>query len=171
MQKRMSNIVKKTNEKEKLRKKFGSILDHPLFETRFKKMFGDNSKEMEKKYLPPHELSKYYAPTKPFQQQSRQERMKKDQEMEKQAVEDQELKRLANKARKKKKEAHKEYYGYGIVPPIYPSKILVNLVKLLTQIYEGYTSKKVVNETKRLLNTLYNNKIITETVYNHLANI
>ena len=66
---------------------------------------------------------------------------------------------------------YKKYKGYGIVPPIYPSKILVNLVKLLTRIYEDYASKKVLNETKRLLNTLYNNKIITETVYNHLANI
>ena len=49
--------------------------------------------------------------------------------------------------------------------------MLVNLVKLLTRIYEGYASKQVVNETKRLLNALYSNKIITETVYNHLANI
>ena len=49
--------------------------------------------------------------------------------------------------------------------------MLVNLVKLLTRIYEGYASKEVLNETKRLLNTLYNNKIITETVYSHLANI
>ena len=92
------------------------------------------------------------------------------QEMEKQAK-DQQLGRLKNKARKRRKKANKEYYGYGIVPPIYPSKMLVNLVKLLTRIYEGYASKEVLNETKRLLNTLYNNKIITETVYNHLANI
>ena len=91
--------------------------------------------------------------------------------MEKQAAKDQELKRLANKTRKRAKEEHKEYYGYGIIPPIYPSKMLVNLVKLLTRIYEGYASKDVLNETKRLLNTLYNNKIITETVHNHLANI
>ena len=53
----------------------------------------------------------------------------------------------------------------------HPSKMLVNLVKLLARIYEGYTSEQVINGTKRLLNTLYNNKIITETVYNHLANI
>ena len=134
-------------------------------------MFDDNSKKMEKKYLSPHEQSKYYVPTKPSkQEQSWQERIKKDQEMEKRAK-DQELERLANKSRKRRKEAHKEYYGYGIVPPIYPSKMLVNLVKLLTRIYEDYASKKVVNETKRSLNTLYNNKIITEAVYNHLANI
>ena len=49
--------------------------------------------------------------------------------------------------------------------------MLVNLIKLLARIYEGYALKEVVNETKRLLNTLYNNKIIAETVYNHLANI
>ena len=53
----------------------------------------------------------------------------------------------------------------------HPSKMLVNLVKLLARIYEGYTSEQVINGTKRLLNTPYNNKIITETVYNHLANI
>ena len=47
--------------------------------------------------------------------------------------------------------------------------MLVNLVKLLARIYEGYASKQVLNETKCLLNSLYNNK--TETVYNHLANI
>ena len=64
-----------------------------------------------------------------------------------------------------------DQFGYGIVPPIYPTKMLVNLVKLLARIYEGYTSEQVINGTKRLLNTLYNNKIITETVYNHLANI
>ena len=58
MQKQMSNIVKKTNEKEELRKSFGSTLDHPVFEARFNKMFDDNSKEMEKKYLSPHEQSK-----------------------------------------------------------------------------------------------------------------
>ena len=49
MQKRMSNIVEKTNEKEELRRSFGSALDHPVFEARFNKMFDDNSKEMEKK--------------------------------------------------------------------------------------------------------------------------
>ena len=126
-------------------------------------------KKWKKRYLSPHEQSKYYVPTKPSkQEQSWQERIKKDQEMEKQAAKDQELERLVNKSRKRRKEAHKEYYGYGIVPPIYPGKMLVNLVKLLTRIYEGYA---VVNETKRLLNALYNNKIITETVYNHLANI
>ena len=53
----------------------------------------------------------------------------------------------------------------------HPSNMLVNLVKLLARIYEGYTSEQVINGTKRLLNTLYNNKIITETVCNHLANI
>ena len=88
--------------------------------------------------------------------------------MEKQAT-DEELQRLVNKPRERTKEAYKKYYGYGIVPLIYPSKMLVNLVKLLTRIYEGYGSKNVLNETKRLLNTLCNNKIITETVYNHLA--
>ena len=88
--------------------------------------------------------------------------------MEKQ---DKELERLKNKAIKRRKKANKEYNGYGIVPPIYPNKMLVNLVKLLARIYEGYASKQVVNETKRLLNSLYNNKIITETVYNHLAKI
>ena len=90
--------------------------------------------------------------------------------MEKQ-VKDKELERLKNKASKLKKKANKEYYGYSIVPPIYPSKMLVNLIKLLIAIYEGYASEQVINETKRLLNTLYNNKIITEIVYNHLANI
>ena len=90
--------------------------------------------------------------------------------MEKQ-VKDKELERLKNQASKLKKKANKEYYGYGIVPPIYPSKMLVNLIKLLIAIYEGYASEQVINETKRLLNTLYNNKIITEIVYNHLANI
>ena len=49
--------------------------------------------------------------------------------------------------------------------------MLINLIKLLARIYEGYASEQVVSETKRLLNTLYNNKIITQTVYNHLANI
>ena len=93
------------------------------------------------------------------------------QEMEKQVTKDKELERLKNKASKLRKEANKEYYGYGIIPPIYPTKMLISLIKLLTRIYEGYTSKQVVNKTKRLLNTLYNNKIITETVYNHLANI
>ena len=71
------------------------------------------------------------------QQQSWEERIKKNQEMEKQAK-DQELQRLVNKSREITKKMHKEYYGYGIVPPIYPSKMLVNLVKLLTRIYEGY---------------------------------
>ena len=134
-------------------------------------MFDDNSKEMEKKYSLPYEQSKYYVPTKPpKQQQSWQERIEKDQEMEKQ-VKDKELERLKTKASERRKKANKEYYGYGKVPPIYPTKLLVNLIKLLTRIYEGYASKKVVNETKRLLNTLYNNKIITQTVYNHLSNI
>ena len=91
--------------------------------------------------------------------------------MEKQVTKDKELERLVNESRKRRKKANKEYFGYGIVTPIYPTKMLVNLIKLLTRIYEDYASKEVVNETKRLLNTLYNNKIITETVYNHLANI
>ena len=112
----------------------------------------------------------YTPAVRPREQQLWQERIKKDQEIEKQAK-DQELERLLNKARKRRKKANKEYYGYVIVPPIYPTKMLVNLVKLLTRICEGNASKKVVNETKLLLNTLYNNKIITETVYNHLANI
>ena len=98
-------------------------------------------------------------------------RIKKDQEMEKQVTKDKELERLKNKASKLRREANKEYYGYGIIAPIYPTKMLINLIKLLTRIYEGYASKEVVNKTKRLLNSLYNNKIITETVYNHLANI
>ena len=117
-------------------------------------------------------------------QQPRQEKIKKnnrktshrktiisfDQEIEKQ-VKDKELERLKNKARERKKKAYKEYFGYGIIPPIYPTKMLINLIKLLARIYEGYASEQVVSETKRLLNTLYNNKIITQTVYNHLANI
>ena len=42
-----------------------------------------------------------------------------------------------------------EQQGTGIVPPLYPNKMLVNLVKLLAQIYEGYNSKKVRDETKK----------------------
>ena len=64
-----------------------------------------------------------------------------------------------------------DQYGYGIVPPLYPAKMLVNLVKLLARIYEGYNSKKVRDKTKRLLNMLYKSKIITNTRYNHLAYI
>ena len=64
MQKQMNNIVKK----EELRKSLDSILDHPVFETRFNKMFDNNSKEMEKK-LPAYEQNKYYSPTKPPKQQ------------------------------------------------------------------------------------------------------
>ena len=175
IQKQMKNIV----EKEKLKKSIDSALDNPVFKARF-----DNSKEMEKKYSLQYEQSKYtpstlsYTPStfsytpavRPREQQSWQERIKKDEEMEKR-VKEKELERLKNEARERLKKEHKKYYGYGIAPPIYPSKMLVNLVKLLTRIYEGYASKKVVNETKRLLKTLYNNKIITETVYNHLANI
>ena len=74
--------------------------------------------------------------------------------MEKQVTKDKELERLVSESRERRKKANKEYFGYGIVPPIYPTKMLVNLIKLLTRIYEGYISKEVVNETKRLLNTL-----------------
>ena len=70
----------------------------------------------------------YTPAVRPREQQSWQERIKKDQKMEKQ---DKELKRLQNKVHERRKKASKEYYGYGIVPPIYPSKMLVNLVKLL----------------------------------------
>ena len=69
------------------------------------------------------------------------------------------------------KKSLKKTQGSGIVPPLYPNKMLVNLVKLLARIYERYNSKKVRDETKRLLNMLYKSKIITNTVYNHLANI
>ena len=156
LQKQMKNIDV-INEKEKLKNKLVSTLNNPVIESRFNKMFDDNSKE-----------TKYYTPSvRPREQQSWQERIKKDQEMEKL----EKLKRLKNKVSKLRKEANKEYYGYGIVPPIYPAKMLVNLIKLLARIYEGYALKEVVNETKRLLNTLCNNKIIAETVYNHLANI
>ena len=79
--------------------------------------------------------------------------------------------KIKDQIEKLQQKDYDDQYGYGIVPPIYPSKMLVNLFKLLARIYEGYASKEVVSETKRLLNSLYNNEIITETVYNHLATI
>ena len=60
--------------------------------------------------------------------------------------------------------------GKGLTP-LYPSKMLISLIKLLATINAGYDSKKIRNQTKNLLNSLYNSRIITETVYNHLANI
>ena len=57
--------------------------------------------------------------------------------MEKQVTKDKELERLVNESRKRRKKANKEYFGYGIVTPIHPTKMLVNLIKLLTRIYEG----------------------------------
>ena len=55
--------------------------------------------------------------------------------------------------------------GSGI-PPLRPNKMLINLVKLLARIYAGYGSKEIMEETKRLLDTLYQSRIITNTVYN-----
>ena len=185
IQKQMTNIVKKTNEKEELKNKLGSTLSNPVIKERFNKMIDDNLNETKTPYEKTYALAKpyeqqrswqekikdqaatpsissytpsipsytpsipsYKPAVRPREQQSWQERIKKDQEMEKQ-VKDKELERLKNKASERRKKANKEYFGNGIVPPIYPSKMLVNLIKLLTRIYEGYASKEVANETKR----------------------
>ena len=56
-------------------------------------------------------------------------------------------------------------------PPLYPNKMLISLVKLLVRIYAGYDSKEIMEKTKQLLDTLYNSRLITNTVYNQLANL
>ena len=69
--------------------------------------------------------------------------------------------------------------GYGIKPieaftgvtQIDPEKMLIKLTVLLSQIYAGYSSKEIVKETKRVLDSLYNSRLITDTVYNHLASL
>ena len=60
--------------------------------------------------------------------------------------------------------------GSGL-PPLYPNKMLISLVKLLTRICAGYDSKEIMKKTKRLLDTLYRSRMITSTVYNHLADL
>ena len=69
--------------------------------------------------------------------------------------------------------------GYGIksietftgVPLIDPKKMLIKLNVLLSRIYAGYSSKEIIKETKRVLDSLYNSRLITDTVYNHLASL
>ena len=60
--------------------------------------------------------------------------------------------------------------GKGL-PLLYPSKMLVSFVKLRARINAVYDSKSIRNQTKNLSNGLHHSKIITNTVYNHLANI
>ena len=49
--------------------------------------------------------------------------------------------------------------------------MLINLVKLLEIIHAGYDSREIMEETKRLLDTLNNSRLITNAVYNQLANL
>ena len=43
--------------------------------------------------------------------------------------------------------------GSGL-PPLYPNKMLISLVKLLPRIYAAYDSKEIMEKTKRLFDTL-----------------
>ena len=61
--------------------------------------------------------------------------------------------------------------NYGYVKPLDPKRMLITLPALLAQIYAGYNSRAFIDETKRILDSLYHSRMITDTVYNHLANI
>ena len=69
--------------------------------------------------------------------------------------------------------------GYGIKPvetftgasSIDPKKMLIKLAVLLARIHVGYSSEEIMKETKKILDSIYNSRLITNIVYNQLANL
>ena len=61
--------------------------------------------------------------------------------------------------------------SYGYVRKLDPKRMLIRLPILLARIYAGFNSKGIMEETKKVLDSLYRSRMITDTGYNHLANI
>ena len=69
--------------------------------------------------------------------------------------------------------------GYGIKPvetftgasSIDPKKMLIKLAVLLARIHAGYSSEEIMKETKKILDSIYNSRLITNIVYNQPANL